>query len=155
MAASSVGEIRQGVAADAAAIRDLTRAAYARWVRVIGREPVPMAADYDAALRTHRFDLIDVEDVLAALIETVVKDDHLHIENVAVLPRFQGRGLGRRMLAHAEGLASSLGFDVVKLHTNKLFDDNVRLYQRLGYRVDQEVAFRDGLVVYMSKRIAG
>ena len=31
--------LRQAVAADAPAIRDLTRAAYAKWVPLIGREP--------------------------------------------------------------------------------------------------------------------
>ena len=32
-------ELRQATAADAAAIRGLTRAAYAKWVALIGREP--------------------------------------------------------------------------------------------------------------------
>ncbi|RVC49448.1 GNAT family N-acetyltransferase, partial [Mesorhizobium sp. M00.F.Ca.ET.038.03.1.1] len=33
---------RTAEAADAAAIRDIVRAAYAKWVPVIGREPLPM-----------------------------------------------------------------------------------------------------------------
>ena len=32
-------ELRQAMATDAAAIRELTRAAYAKWVPLIGREP--------------------------------------------------------------------------------------------------------------------
>ena len=35
---------------DAGAIRSLTRAAYAKWVPVIGREPMPMQADYYLSL---------------------------------------------------------------------------------------------------------
>jgi hypothetical protein len=38
-------ELRQATAADAGAIRDLTREAYAKWVPLIGREPKPMTAD--------------------------------------------------------------------------------------------------------------
>ena len=76
--------MRQAVPGDAGAIRALTRAAYAKWVPVIGREPLPMVADYEAAVGKHRFDLLYVDGVLAALIETVPKDDHLLIENVAV-----------------------------------------------------------------------
>jgi hypothetical protein len=34
-------ELRQATPADAAAIRSLTRAAYAKWVALIGREPKP------------------------------------------------------------------------------------------------------------------
>src|SRR5439155_18477340 len=98
---SNKEELRQAVATDALAIQELTREAYAKWVPVIGREPMPMTADYMDAVRKHRFDLLYVEGKLAALIETIPKADHLLIENVAVSPPFQGRGLGRKLMAHA------------------------------------------------------
>jgi ribosomal protein S18 acetylase RimI-like enzyme len=145
--------IRRATPADAGAIRDLTRAAYAKWVPVIGREPKPMAADYDAAVRDHLIDLLYVGGEFAALIETILAADHLLIENVAVAPAFQGRGYGRRLMAHAEQLAVSLGHAETRLYTNKLFDRNVRLYRRLGYRVDREEAFPGGGVVHMSKAL--
>jgi ribosomal protein S18 acetylase RimI-like enzyme len=146
-------ELRQAVATDAAAIRRLTREAYAKWVPVIGREPKPMAADYAEALRDHRIDLLHVDGELAALIETIAGEDHLLIENVAVSPAFQGRGLGRRLMAHAEELARSQGRTEIRLYTNKLFAENVRLYRRLGYRIDRESALPDGVLVHMSKQI--
>ena len=43
---------------DASAVRELTRTAYAKWVPVIGREPKPMGADYDRAVRDHIVDLL-------------------------------------------------------------------------------------------------
>jgi ribosomal protein S18 acetylase RimI-like enzyme len=146
-------EMRQAVAGDAAAIRALTRAAYAKWVPVIGREPLPMVADYEAAVAKHRFDLLYVDGTLAALIETIAKDDHLLIENVAVDPAFQKRGLGRKLMAHAETVAVQAGYALIRLYTNKSFAENVTLYQRLGYVVDREEEFRGGFTVYMSKRI--
>jgi ribosomal protein S18 acetylase RimI-like enzyme len=146
-------EMRQAVAGDAAAIRALTRAAYAKWVPVIGREPLPMVADYEAAVAKHRFDLLYVDGVLAALIETIAKEDHLLIENVAVDPAFQKRGLGRKLMAHAETVAAQAGYGMLRLYTNKSFAENVTLYQRLGYAVDREEKFRGGFTVYMSKRI--
>ena len=42
---ASRDELRQAVPADAPAIRELTRAAYAKWIPLIGREPKPMTAD--------------------------------------------------------------------------------------------------------------
>ena len=146
-------ELRQAVAADAAAIRDLTRSAYAKWVPLIGREPKPMTADYDDAVAKHRFDLLYVEGALAALIETIREADHLLVENVAVSPSFQGRGLGRRLMAHAEELAASSGFGEIRLYTNQRFAENVELYRRLGYRVDREEVLPVGTVVHMSKRL--
>lgn len=147
------GILRQGVAADAPAIRELTCVAYVKWVPVIGREPIPMTVDYAQAVLKHRFDLLYLEGTLAALIETIPKTDHLHIENVAVAPSFQGRGFGRRLMAHAEILAATMGLGEIKLLTNKLFAENVRLYGKLGYRVDKEEAFKGGLVLHMSKAV--
>ena len=64
---------------DADAVRTLSRDAYAKWVPVIGREPLPMTADYATALRVHRFDLLWVDETMAGLVETVPKIDHLLI----------------------------------------------------------------------------
>ena len=147
-------EMRRAIAADAAAIRALTRAAYAKWVPVIGREPMPMVADYDEAVRKHRFDLLEADGALAALIETIDHADHLLIENLAVAPAFQGRGLARRLLAHVETLAADLGHREVRLYTNKLFAANVALYLKFGYRIDSEVPFRGSWTVNMSKAIS-
>ncbi len=144
--------LRRAVAADALAIRELTRAAYARWVPLIGREPRPMTADYDEAVARHRFDLLYIEGALAALIETLAEADHLLVENVAVSPRFQGRGLGRKLMAHAESIATSSGFREIRLYTNKLFAANIELYLDLGYRIDREEEAKGlGIAVYMSK----
>jgi GNAT superfamily N-acetyltransferase len=147
-------ELRQGLATDVAAIRDLTRAAYAKWVPVIGREPKPMTADYAEALRKHRFDLLYLEGELAALIETIRGADHLLIENVAVAPPFWGRGFGRKLIAHAEKMAASAGLSETRLYTNKLFAENIQLYSKVGYRVDREEAFKGGVVVHMRKPVA-
>lgn len=146
-------ELRQAGAADASAIRELTREAYAKWVPVIGREPRPMVADYAEAVRRHRIDLLYLDGELAGLIETIPQADHLLVENVAVAPAFQGRGLGRRLLAHAEQLAASLGHDEIRLYTNKLFAENLLLYRKLGYRVEREEGFDGGIAVHMTKRL--
>jgi GNAT superfamily N-acetyltransferase len=147
-------QLRQGLATDVAAIRDLTRAAYAKWVPVIGREPKPMTADYADALRKHRFDLLYADGKLVALIETTREADHLLIENVAVAPSCWGRGFGRKLLAHAEELAASAGFRETRLYTNKLFAENIQLYGKLGYRADREEKFGGGVVVHMRKSVA-
>ncbi|HEY0182263.1 MAG TPA: GNAT family N-acetyltransferase [Rhodopila sp.] len=145
--------IRRAGIGDAAAVRRLTREAYARWIPVIGREPKPMTADYEMAVQSHPIDLMYVGGALAALIEMIPAAGHLLVENVAVLPAFQGQGIGRRLMAHAEAVATSLGYREITLYTNKLFAENVMLYTKLGYRVDREEAFSGGTVVHMSKPV--
>ena len=140
--------------ADAAAIRVLVRAAYAKWVPIIGREPRPMQADYDAAIRDHRFDLVEETGQLIALIETQARPDHFWIENLAVLPEAQGRGLGKQLLAHAEALARAAGLTELRLLTNGRMAANRVLYGSLGYVETLEEPFMESSVVYMSKRLA-
>jgi ribosomal protein S18 acetylase RimI-like enzyme len=144
--------LRHAAPADAAAVRDLTRAAYAKWVPLIGREPRPMTTDYDVAVRDHMVDLLHLDNELVALIEMRPEVNHLLIVNVAVSPAYQGHGYGRALLVHAEELARSLGLGEVRLYTNGSFTDNVTLYKRVGYRVDrEEVHPQLGVAVYMSK----
>ena len=146
--------LRRAAVEDAAAVRALTRAAYAKWVPLIGREPQPMQADYVRAVREHRIDLALLADELAGLIETIEQPDHLLIENVAVAPAFQGKGIGRCLMAQAEHLAVDLGRSEVRLYTNARFTENVALYRRLGYRIDREESGPLGLTVYMSKPVS-
>jgi GNAT superfamily N-acetyltransferase len=146
-------EVRPACPEDAAGIRDLTRAAYAKLVALIGREPLPMQANYDRAVREHAIDLLIVGTELMGLIETIARPDHLWIENVAVAPDRQGRGYGRLLLAHAEKRAAEAGRDEIQLQTNAAFVANLALYAKLGYAVDRTEPFRGGTAVYLSKRI--
>ena len=146
------GELRRGRPDQAEEIRDLTRRAYAKWVPLIHREPRPMTIDYAAAVRENRFDLLYRDGTLAALIETADEGDALLIVNIAVAPEAQGQGLGRALVAHAEGLARELGRGRVRLYTNKMFAENIRLYELLGYRTYEETTDPAlGTTVYMVK----
>ncbi|RUU77227.1 GNAT family N-acetyltransferase [Mesorhizobium sp. M7A.F.Ca.MR.362.00.0.0] len=147
--------LRPAVPADAAAIRDIVRAAYAKWVPVIGREPLPMRADYDRAVAEHPFDLAVEDDRIVGLIETVLAEDHLWIENVCVAPDAQGRGIGRLLLELAERKAIGAGRAELRLLTNGAFEANVSLYKRQGYVIDREEPFMNGMTVHMSKKLAG
>ena len=146
-------EIRPATPADAESIRDLTRAAYAKWVALIGREPLPMQADYDRAVREHAIDLLTDGGALVGLIETISRPEHLWIENVAVAPDREGRGYGRMLLAHAEKRAGESALGELRLMTNAAFAANLAFYTRLGYAVVGSEPFRGGTAVTMMKRI--
>jgi ribosomal protein S18 acetylase RimI-like enzyme len=110
-----------------------------------------MGADYDLAVQAHRIDLAYCAGELAGLIEMIPEPGHLLVENVAVAPAFQKRGIGRRLMAHAEEVARQLDYAEVRLYTNKLFGENLELYSRLGYRIDCEELTDRGIAVHMSK----
>ena len=76
------------------------------------------------------------------------------IENVAVSPDFQRRGVGSKLMAHAEDIAASLGHKRVWLYTNQRFAENIAFYLKLGYRVDREEEVGGGTIkVDMSKSL--
>ena len=147
--------LRRAIISDAVRVRELSRAAYAKWVPLIGREPLPMAADYDRAVVEHIIDLLEENGQLLALIETIPQKDHLLIENIAVRPDQQGKGVGDRLLAHAEELARSMGLKEIRLYTNSAFASNIAFYAKRGYKEYQRGGVVPGTVtVFMKKRIS-
>ncbi len=145
--------LRLGLPQDAGLIRDFVLAAYAKWVPVMGREPLPMTADYDAALQRHRFVLAFEGVALAGLIETVARGDHIWVQNIAIRPDLQGHGLGQRLLADAEKQARDAGLPYVRLLTNAVLTANVAFYQRYGFDLDATEPFLGGFVVHFSKAV--
>ena len=153
MSERSVTQIKAAGTQDIEMVRDLVRRAYAKWVPVIGREPMPMQADYAGAIREHDIDLLYMDGKLVVLIETIVASDHLFIENVAVAPEHQGRGFGRRLLNHAEHKARDARVSELRLLTNAAFAENIRLYQGFGFQIDRAEPFMGGMTTHMSKII--
>ena len=151
MSAESPIEIRIAEPHEAGAIAAIVMAAYARWVPLLGREPMPMRVDYDKAVLEHRFDLAVEGGTIVGLIETVPHPDHLWIDNVAVAPAAQGRGVGRMLLGFTEARAIAAGFPELRLVTNGVFESNIALYQRGGFVIDRIEDFMNGKAVYMRK----
>jgi GNAT superfamily N-acetyltransferase len=56
------------------------------------------------------------------------------IKNLAVRPDRQGRGIGRRLVAHALDVCRREGAAAVEVATAVADIDNVRFYQRCGFR---------------------
>ena len=146
-------EFRTATSKDAQLIRDVVRSAYAKWIPIIGRDPQPMNADYERAVREHQIDLMYVDTKMVGLVETMLRDDHLWIENVAVRPVDQGEGFGQRLLAHAERKAIAAGRKEVRLLTNAAFEANVALYEKAGYLIVRSEPSMGGTTVYMSKKL--
>jgi N-acetylglutamate synthase-like GNAT family acetyltransferase len=100
---------RRATASDAGTVRDITRAACAKQVAAIGREPKPMTANDEQAVLDHVIDLLEEDSQPIALIEIISSPSQLLIENITVLPDRHGEGIGGMLLEQAETVAQSLG----------------------------------------------
>jgi ribosomal protein S18 acetylase RimI-like enzyme len=118
---------------EAEAIRALVRTAYALYVPRMDREPAPMLADYGALVAQGIVTVACEGDAMLGILVCYPRGDHLHVENVAVVPAAQGRGVGRLLLAEAERLARARGLARVELYTNAVMTENFPFYAALGY----------------------
>jgi ribosomal protein S18 acetylase RimI-like enzyme len=84
----------------------------------------------------------------------VAAPDHLLIENLAVRPDQQGRGLGDLLLRHAEALALSMTLAETQLYTNAAFASNLAFYARRGYEEYRRATMPSGsTAVFMRKKL--
>jgi ribosomal protein S18 acetylase RimI-like enzyme len=129
-----MAHLRRADIADAAAMRDVAEAAYAPYLdRMGGLRPGPMDTDYDAAVADTEAWVVEVDGAVAGLVLLVEEEGRMLLENVAVLPRLHGRGLGRLLLEHAERRTLELGLDRIRLYTHVTMVENQALYERTGY----------------------
>ena len=113
-----------------------------------------MTADYERAVTEHIIDLYEEGSQLLALIEMIPLSDHLLIENIAVCSDQQGKGVGDKLLRHAEDYAKSLGFGEIRLYTNAAFASNLAFYAKRGYSEFLRETLAPGAVaVHMRKAI--
>lgn len=61
--------------------------------------------------------------------------DEYYLANMAVLPEYQGRGIGTRLLANAEEKAKQVGIEKCSLIVDTENPSARRLYERFGYQV--------------------
>jgi ribosomal protein S18 acetylase RimI-like enzyme len=135
---SGVSELpRLATEADMPAIRGLIVAAYARYQDRMDKPPGPVLTDYTDAVLAGRVWVLD--DPVAAVLVLDPEQDCMLVENVAVSPAAQGRGLGRALMEFAERQAMTRGLRRMTLYTNEVMTENLAIYARLGY---QETARR-------------
>jgi ribosomal protein S18 acetylase RimI-like enzyme len=145
--------LRHATAADLPAIKALIDAAYARYLTRMDKPPGPMLRDYGPSVEDGSTWVTG--SPIAAVLTLYPGDDYLFIENIAVHPDAQGRGLGRALMGFAEHEAARRGLTRLALLTHEVMTENQAIYAHLGYtEVDRRA--EDGYRrVYMEKNLPG
>lgn len=125
--------IRAATPDDLDAVKSCAERAYALYVPRMGCRPAPMVADFAAQIAAGHVRVAEADGAVAGFIVLYRRGDHIHVENVAILPSLQGRGLGRALLAFAEVEAKRQGLAALELYTNEKMTENQAFYPRLGY----------------------
>lgn len=141
--------------ADAAAIGALVDAAYHDYGPLLGRTPLPMLTDFTRAIDDHPVWVLANGAEIVGVIELIARADHLWVDNVAIEPAWQGRGLGRRLLAFADDEARRQGLPAVALLTNERYAANIAMYQRHGFREGHREPHLGTDLVHFRKELSG
>ncbi len=146
-------KIRPAQVADASAIVACVADAYHHYINRIGKPPAPMLDDYREVVRCHRVLLLtDLRQIVGVLV-LIRKTESLLLDNVAVRPSCQGRGLGRKLMALAEAEARRLGLNAIELYTNEHMTENIEFYKSLGYMETGRKTEKGYRRVYMRKEL--
>jgi len=130
---SGAPSIRKATAGDAARLAAIARAAYAKYIPRMGRAPPPMLADFAALIAAGFAVVIENAGSVDGYMIAWSEANALLVDNLAVDPARQGKGLGRSLLEYAIAKARRLKLPALRVYTNVLMTENISLYSHLGF----------------------
>jgi ribosomal protein S18 acetylase RimI-like enzyme len=125
--------IRPARGADAQAIAACVDAAYRHYVVRIGKAPGPMLEDYAQVVARCQVSVAERDGVIVGVLVLAVTPEGFLLDNVAVHPSSQGKGVGRALLQCAESEARRQGYTSIYLYTHQQMTENQALYAKIGY----------------------
>jgi GNAT superfamily N-acetyltransferase len=112
-----------------------------------------MIDNYAEVIRDRHVTVAEDGGELVGVLVTGPTDEGFLLDNVAVHPSHQGKGVGRVLLDHAESEARRSGFDSIYLYTHEKMTENQALYAQRDY-VEYERRAEHGFArVFMRKRL--
>jgi GNAT superfamily N-acetyltransferase len=135
--------MRQGLAADHAAVLTVVAAAFGPYTGAIGRPAAPLTRNYRHAIEAGQTYVAEESGkvVGVAVVEFLAGD--LLLEVLAVSPDHQGGGIGGALLQFVEHLGMAENCQCIRLYTNVVMVGSINFYAGCGY-VEAERAESDG-----------
>ena len=138
--------IRPAEEKDAATLIRCINAAYAVYKDRVADIPA-IAEGVPDDIRANRVWVAELDGNVVGGLVLIKKDGFAILANVAVDPRYAGRGVGRTLIEHAEAMCREAGLWELRLTTHVGIPENIRLYRHLGWRETG----RSGNKVHMTK----
>ena len=112
-----------------------------------------MLDDYAQVIWQHQVFVAEQQTKVIGVIVLIRKGRGILLDNVAVHPGHQGKGLGGRLVALAEAESRRQGFTQLDLYTHECMTENIAMYKKLGYVETERRSERGYQRVYMCKRL--
>ena len=147
-------QLRRASTDDAAIITSLVRESYHHYISRMGKEPGPMLEDYVRAIEVDGVWVAECGPEIVGVLVMKISQGRCLMDNVAVHPDWQGRGISRLLIDHAEQYTGEQGFEELQLYTHECMTESYSLYLALGF---SEIDRREELGyqrIYMAKQVA-
>jgi N-acetylglutamate synthase-like GNAT family acetyltransferase len=109
--------LRRAAPTDAPALARCVDVAYRHYIPRLGKPPGPMLADYAEEIARHQVWVAEAERQLIGGLVLVPAPDYLLLDNIAVHPEHQGRGVGRKILSCIHAVAGSKRTAAIRMAT--------------------------------------
>lgn len=136
-------------------MKTCVEAAYRHYIARMGKPPGPMLDDYAAVIRQHGAYVADDEGEIVGVLVLIRTGSGILLDNVAVHPEHQGKGLGRRLLELAETEARRQGYTHIDLYTHECMVENIGMYEAFGYIETARRTEHGYKRIYMRKALQG
>ena len=141
--------IRIATSDDVAAVEEVVRAAYGPWAERMGFRPLPLDADYLSLVADGQ--VYVTEPVIDGVLVLSPEPGAIGVDNVAVRPGVQRRGIGGRLMAFALDHAARSGKPSIRLYTHSAMTNNIAWYASLGFVETGREPLPVGERVHMAK----
>lgn len=143
--------IERAAAEHASTLATIAQRAYQKYLARLGQAPEPMLVDYDHLVADGEVHIAVVAARIVGFVALVENSTDFVLDNIAVLPDWQGQGIGHALIEFAEEQGRLRGHDHIQLYTNAKMAENRALYARLGYRDVARRRKAGHLRIYMRK----
>ena len=92
-----------------------------------------MLDDYSEVVKQHQAFVAEESERVVGILVLIIKNDGILMDNVAVLPEYQGKGLGLQLIQFAEAHAFEQGYKNLDIYTHELMTENIKMYKWFGY----------------------
>lgn len=111
----------------------IAKEAYGKYLDQVDEPPAPILLDYDQVAASGRTYVAEEAGEVQGMVTVEPDDPNLILRNLAVRPRCQGLGIGKKLVSLVEELARQNDLKGVLLWTRAEMSDNIAFYTRLDY----------------------
>lgn len=136
---------------DASFLSELAWAAYSKYSINMNKLPRPVYYNYhDLILKGDTFVALNNKNIIG-MATLSLRDNYLLIQNIAISPQFQRKGLGKRFINYAKKISISKNISEMRLWTNEKMPGNLEMYISHGFQETHRQEIEGHRLIYLKK----